>query len=73
MKQIYYQFVNFIQEMPQLWFVTIWLVLLAICFVCIMRFYKIYNGTQKTFEKVSLLIIAILIFALLVYLTYIRK
>lgn len=73
MKSLYYQFVNFIQEMPTAWFIGIWLGLFAITLVLVMRFYKIYNGTQKTFEKVSLLILALLIFAVLIYLSYVRK
>ena len=61
MKSVYYQFVNFIQEMDGLWFGTIWLMLLALTLVLIMRFYKVYNGTQKSFEKISLLILAIIL------------
>lgn len=72
MKDAYFQFVNFIQEMPKIWFTTIWLVLAAITLVLIVKFYKIYNGTQKSFEKLSLLILALIIFAVLVYLTYVR-
>ena len=73
MKSIYYQFVNFIQELNGLWFMTIWLLLLATILILIVRFFKIYDGTQKKFEKVSLLILAILLIAVLVFLTYIRK
>ena len=73
MKSVYYQFVNFIQTMPALWFVTIWLLAIAVVFVCIMKFFKIYNGTQKKFEKLSLIVIAILLFTLVIYLTYIRN
>ena len=73
MKSFYYQFVNFIQEMPQVWFAIIWLLLVAVILVNIMKFFKIYNGTQKKFEKISLIVIAIMLFALLVYLTYIRN
>ncbi len=73
MKSLYYQFVNFIQEMNGLWFATIWLVGVALLLILIMKFYKIYNGTQKSFEKVSLLILAIILFAALIYITYLRK
>lgn len=73
MKNLYYQFVNYIQTMSQLWFVTIWLLMFALILVNVMKFFKIYNGTQKKFEKLSLLIIAILLFAALIFLTYIRK
>ena len=72
LKSFYYQFVNFIQTMPQLWFVTIWLLLFACSLVCIMKFFKIYNGTQKTIEKPSLFIIAVLLFAVIIYLTVVR-
>ena len=72
MKSVYYQFVNFIQTMSQLWFITIWLLLFACILVCVMKFFKIYNGTQKKFEKLSLMVLAILLFAVLIYLTYIR-
>ncbi len=73
MKSAYYQFVNFIQTMPAIWFATIWLLAIAVVFVCIMKFFKIYNGTQKNFEKLSLLVIAILLFAIVIYLTYVRN
>jgi len=72
MKSIYYQFVNFIQTMPALWFSTIWLLLFAFTLICIMKFFKAYNGTQKKFEKLSMLILTILLFVVLVYLTNIR-
>ena len=73
MKSIYYQFVNFIQTMDQLWFITIWMAAFAVILVLVMKFFKIYNGTQKKFEKLSLLIVALLLFAALVFLTYLRK
>ena len=73
MKSLYYQFVNFIQEMDGLWFGTIWLLGLALTLVLIMKFYKAHNGTQKSFEKISLLILAIILFAALIYITYLRK
>lgn len=72
MKDAYFKLVNFIQEMPALWFATIWLVLMAICFCLMVKFYKIYNGTQKKFEKISLLVLTLILFAIVVYLTYVR-
>ncbi len=73
MKSLYYQFVNFIQDISAVWFAVIWLALVAGVLVCIMKFFKIYNGEQKKFEKVSLLILALIFFACLVFLTYLRK
>lgn len=73
MEEIYYQFVNFIQEMPKIWFITIWLGLMSVIFILVVKFYKIYNGTQTSFEKISYLIWALILFALLIYLTYIRN
>lgn len=73
MESLYYQFVNFIQDLNNLVFVTIWLLLVAIILVLIVKFFKIYNGTQKSFEKLSYIILAILLFAVLVFLTYIRN
>ena len=72
LKSFYYQFINFIQEMPLGWFVAIWVATLAVMLLSTLKFFKKYNGTQKNFEKVSLMIIAILLFALLVYITYVR-
>ena len=72
MKEVYFKFVNFIQEMPGLWFATIWLGILALAFVLMVKFYKIYNGTQKSFEKISLLVLTLILIAILVYLTYVR-
>ncbi len=73
MKSLYYQFVNFIQGLNNLVFVTIWLLLVAVILILIVKFFKIYNGTQKHFEKLSYIILAILLIAVLVFLTYIRK
>ena len=72
MKSLYYQFVNFIQTMDTLWFLTIYLLLTAGILIMIMKFFKVYNGTQKKFEKVSLLVSAVLLLAILIYLTYLR-
>ena len=72
-KSYYYQFVNFLQNLNSVWFFVIWMVLLAMVFLCIARFFKVYNGTQKKFEKVSLIIVALILLAILIFLTYIRK
>ena len=72
MKELYYQFVNYIQGLSNLWFATIWLGIMCIIFVLVVKFYKIYNGTQKNFEKVSLLVLALVLFAVLIFLTTIR-
>ena len=72
MKSFYYQFVNFIQTMSPLWFTTIMLLLAAAELVLIMKFFKIYNGTQKKFEKISYIVLAVLLLAFLIYLTYLR-
>ncbi len=69
---IYYQFVNFIQGIENGWFAVIWLLIFSVALVLVMRFFKIYNGTQKKFEKVSLMIVALLLFAVLIFLTYLR-
>ena len=73
MESLYYQFVNYIQTMDQLWFVTLWMAMFAVILVLVMKFFKIYNGTQKKFEKLGLLFGAILLFGLLIFLTYTRN
>jgi hypothetical protein len=73
MKSLYYKFVNIIQTMDSLWFISLWLVAVAIELVIIMKFFKIYNGTQKKFEKLSLLIIAVAVLALIIFITSLRK
>ncbi len=70
---LYNRFVNFLQELDTIWFVTIWMLLLVVMLVCILRFFKIYNGTQQKFEKVSLMILALVVFAVLIFITYIRS
>lgn len=72
MKDMYYQIVNFFQTMPTIWFITIWIVLFAGILLCIMKFFKAHDGKQQKFEKVSMLVLAIIFIALLIYLTYIR-
>ena len=71
-RSFYYQFVNFIQEMDALWFLTIVVLLTLGVMLCTIKFLKRYNGTQKEFEKVSLIILAILLLAVLIYLVIIR-
>ncbi len=73
MKSYYYQFLNFIQEMNIGWYMAIWFVLFLAILSLTIRFFKIYNGTQKNFEKVSLIILAVLLFAFLIFFTYVRK
>ena len=73
MKSLYYKFVNIIQTMDPLWFISLWLVAVAIELVIIMKFFKIYNGTQKKFEKLSLLVIAVVVLALIIFITSLRK
>ena len=70
---IWYQFINFIQEMHAGWFSLIWILIMGGALISIMNFFKIYNGTQTKFEKVSLVIISILLLAVLIFLTYVRK
>ena len=70
---LYNRFVNFLQELDTILFVTIWMLLLVVMLVCILRFFKIYNGTQQKFEKVSLMILALVVFAVLIFITYIRS
>ena len=73
MKEIYFQFASFIQSIKPIWFSLIWLLIFALILVLVVRFFKIYNGTQKKFEKLSLIVLAILLFAILIFLTYVRK
>ena len=72
-KSGYFQIINFLQGMETIWFVTIWLALLAFTFLCVLKFYKSFNNPEKDAVKVSMIVIAILLFACLVFLTYIRK
>ena len=72
MKSLYYQFTNFIQTMSPLWFITIVMLLIVSVLVLVMQFFKVYNGTQKKFEKLSKIVLAILLLALLIYMTSIR-
>lgn len=73
LKSYYYQFVNFIQEMNATWFVLIWLGLVVAILLSIMTFFRENSKENKKFVKGSMIILTILLFALLVWLTYIRK
>ena len=73
MKSLYYQFVNFVQSIDPVYFIIIWLLLTAAVLVFIMKFFKVYNGTQKKFEKLSYFFIAMALFGLLIFLTYLRN
>lgn len=71
-KSAYFQFINFLQGMSTIWFVTIWIALFCLALVCIVQFFKEYDGSQKEFKKVSKIIIAIVLIVCLVFITYIR-
>ena len=73
MKSLYYQFVNYIQTMDQLWYMTIWVAIFCVCLILVMKFFKIYNGTQKKFEKLSYIVLAVLLLAFLIFFSSIRK
>ena len=72
-KSGYFQAVNFLQDLPDIVFGTIWLALLALTLICVLKFFKEYNGTQKEFVKVSMIVLSIIFFVCLVLFTYIRK
>ncbi len=75
LKSFYYQFVNFIQEMHPAWFALIWLAIFVCSAMCVMKFFMAYKykDKHKKFVKVGMLILAIILFAILIFLTYIRK
>ena len=73
MRSVYYQFINFIQELPNMWYTTLLVVLFCIALISVIRFFKVYNGTQKNFEKLSLLFLSFVLLAVLIFLVYIRK
>ena len=73
MKSLYYQFVNFIQSINALIFLSIWLILFVFILLNIMKFFKAYNGTQKKFEKLGTFTLALILFAVLIFLTYVRN
>ena len=73
MKAFYEKIVGYIQAIDPLWFSVIWLGLFALALVLVMKFFKIYNGTQKKFEKLSYIVLALLVFALIIFLTMARK
>lgn len=72
MKSIYYQIVNFIQSLDALIFTAIILILFACALMCVVKFFKAYNGTQKKFEKLSKIVIAVLILMVLIFLISVR-
>lgn len=73
LKSYYYRLLNFIQGWPGYVFGIVWMLILAAAFLLVIKFFKKYNGTQKKFEKGSLIFLAVLLFALLIFLTYVRK
>ena len=71
-KSGYFQLVSFVRDLPKFWYFTLWAVLVCLTLVCIMKFFKKYDGTQKEFVKVSLIILAVIFFACLMFITYVR-
>lgn len=72
MRSIYYQFVNYIQELDAVWFASLILILFACALMCVVNFFKKYDGTQKKFEKLSKIVLALLILLVLIFLVNIR-
>ena len=72
-KSAYYQVVDWVQQLSALWYVTIWLCLLASVLFLVANFYKKYNGEQKKFEKIGLFILAIILIVFLVFISYARN
>ncbi len=73
MKSAYYQFVNYIQSLGHYTSMFIWLFMFAGILLLMTKFFKLHNGTQKKVEKPSLLILALMLFAVLIYFNYLRK
>jgi len=72
MKSLYYQFVNYIQNMHTLVFWTIWVALLAFAFLFIVKFFNSYDEDKKRYKKISFLILGIIIMLVLILFTYLR-
>ena len=73
MKSLYYQFVNYIQEIPAVWFIIIFLCGMSAVLMLMVKFYKKQDGTKTRVEKVSFFILAILLFSIIAFLTYLRN
>ena len=73
LQSVYFQFVQFIQGIPTWIFIGIFVVLFCTALLLIVKFFKKYNGEQKKFEKVSYIVFALIILAIIIYLTIIRK
>ena len=70
MRSFYYQFVNWVQAIPPLWFMTIFIAGISGTFMLIIKFFKKYDGSQTKFEKLSFLILAIMLFSVVAYISY---
>lgn len=73
MQSVYYQFVNYIQQMPKVWFTAILMALFVFSILSVVKFFKVYNGTQKNFEKLGSLFLGVVLLLFLIFLVYIRK
>ncbi len=74
-KSFYYQVINYIQGLNGSIYIMIWLLLFAMIMACVLAFVKANSGSVKQTKilKASMLILAILLFALLIWYTYVRK
>lgn len=73
MKSLYYQFINFIQQMPDMWYTAMLLALFVVSILSVMKFFKAHNGTQNNFEKLGSLFLGVVVLLFLIFLVYIRK
>ena len=67
MQSVYYQFVNYIQQMPKVWFTAILMALFVFSILSVVKFFKVYNGTQKNFEKLGSLFLGVVLLLFLIF------
>lgn len=73
MDSLYYQFVNYIQSIPPIWFYTIFLVGISGVILLMVKFYKKFDDSETVLAKLKYVFLAIILFSIIAYITHLWR
>lgn len=73
MKNIYNQIVGFIRSIPNIWYMTIIIALLAFALIMFVKFYKSHDVVEKKAGKIAYIVLAVIFIAILIFIVSVRK
>ena len=73
MDSLYYQFVNYIQSIPPIWFYTIFFVGISGVILLMVKFYKKFDDSETILAKLKYVFLAIILFSIIAYITHLWR